>query len=151
MTSETDRQAADAIRAHHRELYEGLRGRVEALIAAAPGGPADAERAAVLAFLDDEIIPHARAEEAALYPAGETGAATLLVQAMRQEHHGLISHVERLRAASGSSAAATEAAAVLALFESHLWKENELLVPAILADPSRSLEALLRGMHELVG
>jgi hypothetical protein len=40
---------------------------------------------------------------------------------------------------------------VLALFEAHLWKENELLVPALVADPSVDLGRLLSGMHELVG
>lgn len=152
MTTETDQHAAEAIRAHHRELHDGLRRRVDELVAvAAVGGPVDDARQAVLDMLDGEIIPHATAEEAALYPAGETPTGALLVQAMRAEHRGLIGRVDRLRDAADPVAAASQAAAVLALFESHLWKENELLVPAILADPSSSLEALLAGMHELIG
>jgi hypothetical protein len=30
---------------------------------------------------------------------------------------------------------ATTASAILTLFEAHLWKENELLVPTLVADP----------------
>lgn len=46
---------------------------------------------------------------------------------------------------------ATNASAVLALFESHLSKENDLLLPALLMDPNVDLGELLAGMHELVG
>ena len=111
----------------------------------------DAARRAVLDVLDVEIIPHAKAEEAALYPAGDTPTAALLVRAMREEHRALIGRVDRLRDATAPAVAAGHAAAVLALLESHLWKENELLVPAILGDPSTSLAELLAGMHELIG
>ena len=56
---------------------------------------------------------------------------------------------------SGSGEATVEAAttgsAIQAIFESHLSKENDLLVPALVADPRVSLGELLDGMHELVG
>ena len=152
MTTDPDRRAADPIRTHHDELHEAVRRRVEALILAADAGRGvDDARRAVLDVLDGEIIPHAKAEEAALYPAGDTPTAALLVRAMREEHRALIGRVDRLRDATAPAVAAGHAAAVLALLESHLWKENELLVPAILGDPSTSLAELLAGMHELIG
>ena len=40
---------------------------------------------------------------------------------------------------------------MLALFESHLAKENDYLVPALVADPDVELGVLLEGMHALVG
>jgi hypothetical protein len=133
-------------------LHRDLKDRVQALQAAVVAGePADAPRRAVLDFLDGELLPHAAAEEAALYPAGDSGLTALLVRAMREEHRGLIGQVDRLRGADESVAAASVATAILALFESHLWKENDLLLPALVADPNVSLDALLRGMHELVG
>jgi hypothetical protein len=70
---------------------------------------------------------------------------------MREEHKGLIAHVGELRAAREGVVAASEANAILALFESHLWKENELLIPALLNDSQVHLSELLEGMHELVG
>ncbi|MGH2466478.1 MAG: DUF2249 domain-containing protein, partial [Candidatus Limnocylindrales bacterium] len=59
--------------------------------------------------------------------------------------------VEAFRSAAGGLAAATAGAAIQALFEAHLWKENELLIPVLVADPTVSLTELLAGMHELVG
>lgn len=152
MPNQTDAQAAAAIRAHHRELHDGLRSRVlvveDTVRDARPHGDA---QDSVLAYLDGELLPHAAAEEVALYPAGDIGAGELLVRAMRDEHRNLIAHVERLRTASDGITAVTTANAILALFESHLSKENDLLIPALLANPDISLATLLGGMHELVG
>ena len=147
-----DQQAADAIRAHHTEMQGELRSRTEALIAAARAGePFGAPHGRVMAYLTDELLPHAKAEEEALYPAGDTGLTALLVRSMREEHRFIIAAVDRLRQAADAVGAAASASAVLALFEAHLWKENELLVPALVADPSVDLGRLLSGMHELVG
>lgn len=148
----TDQQAADAIRAHHTEMQHELRARTEAVIEAARSGEAfEAAHRHVVAYLTDELLPHATAEEEALYPAGDTGLTALLVRSMREEHRFIIAAVERLRSAADAVVAAASASAVLALFEAHLWKENELLVPALVADPSVDLGRLLAGMHELVG
>ena len=57
----------------------------------------------------------------------------------------------KLREATDAVAVATTAAAIGALFESHLGKENDLLLPALLADPDVSVGTLLAGMHELIG
>jgi iron-sulfur cluster repair protein YtfE (RIC family) len=134
----TDAQAADAIRAHHSEMQTELRSRVDRLLdtVRTERPYADAHRA-VLDYLEGELLPHARAEEGALYPAGDVGAAALLVT--------------QLRAASDAVSAAGLAAATLALFESHLHKENDLLVPALVGDPNVSIAELLAGMHELIG
>ena len=70
---------------------------------------------------------------------------------MRDEHRNLIGRVENLRDATDAVSVATDATAALALFESHLSKENDLIIPALVADPSLSLDTLLAGMHELVG
>jgi hypothetical protein len=145
-------EAAAAIRAHHAELHDGLRDRVIALAAAArQGTPFEAERQAIVAFLDAEILPHAKAEEETLYPAADTGASALLVEAMRAEHRDLVGRVGELRSAADPIAAVSGASAILALFESHLAKENDRLIPALLALPGVSLGELLAGMHELVG
>ena len=59
--------------------------------------------------------------------------------------------MSELRTASDAVTVATTAAAILALFESHLTKENDLLLPALAADASVDVGSLLAGMHELVG
>lgn len=152
MSSQADSTAAAAIRAHHVELHDGLRKCVMSVDSAVRDGqPYAAAREQLLAYLDGELLPHAAAEEVALYPAGESGASELLVRAMRDEHVNLVAHVNELRLAPDPLAAATTASVVLALFESHLSKENDLLVPTLVNNPNISLVELLGGMHELVG
>lgn len=152
MDSPDDQAASKAIRAHHVELRDGLRARVLTLYDdVAAGRPHDASQRGVLEYLEQELLPHATAEEAALYPAGDTGATALLVRAMRDEHGNLVAHVTAFKDTTVGLDAATTASAIQALFESHLAKENDLLVPALLADVHVSLSKLLGGMHELVG
>jgi hypothetical protein len=148
----SDQEAATAIRAHHDQLAGEIRNRVTALgDAVAAGLPHEDAWRSVVEYLDGELLPHAHAEEEALYPAGDREPTALLVRSMRDEHRTIVAHVERLRAAEGGMDAAVTAAVVLALFESHLVKENDLLVPALAVDPGVDLAALLEGMHELVG
>lgn len=152
MITMTNQEAAEAIRAHHVELQSTLTGTVDALRDAVRNGrPWHATRDDVLRFLDTELLPHAAAEERALYPAGATGATASLVAAMIDEHGAIIGRVGALRTAVDPIDAVAEASAVLALFEVHLAKENDRLIPALVADPSISLESLLAGMHELLG
>ncbi len=152
MTTMTDAQAAAAIRAHHEQLAGELRDRVAAVEATVrEGQPHAAAQARLLAHLDDELLPHAAAEEATLYAAAETGLLAMLVRAMKDEHVDIVGRVGALRGATEPIEVAGGSAALLALFESHLHKENELLVPALVDDPSVALGTLLEGMHELVG
>lgn len=152
MTTMTDTQAAEAMRTHHAEMAAELRERVDAIASAVRDCRAsDDARRDVLAYLDQELLPHAAAEERALYPAGDTGLVAMLVRSMRDEHVNLIAHVERFRDATDAVEAVAISSAILALFESHLYKENELLIPTLGADPNVSLGELLGGMHELLG
>lgn len=152
MSNQADEEAAAAIRAHHVELNADLRARVAVLRDAVRSGTDQGSaRDAVVAYLDGELLPHAAAEEAALYPAGDTGTTAMLVQAMRDEHRNLIDRVAALRGTADPLGAAMDAAAILALFESHLSKENDLLLPALVANPDVAVGDLLHGMHELVG
>jgi iron-sulfur cluster repair protein YtfE (RIC family) len=151
-TPMTDAQAAEAIRAHHAELETNLRRQVAALTEAVQARQPHANaQHATLDFLERELLPHAAAEEQALYPAGDTGPTALLVRGMRDEHANLIGHVRALRDASDAVESVARSSAILALFESHLHKENDLLIPALVDDPTVTLAELLGGMHELLG
>ncbi len=60
----TETEALEAMRSHHRTLEDGLRVRVEALgRAAGDGRPHERATAALVAYLADEVLPHAEAEE----------------------------------------------------------------------------------------
>jgi iron-sulfur cluster repair protein YtfE (RIC family) len=152
MMTMTDAQAEQAMRAHHSAMATALRQRVAALGAAVQARQGHFEQQkAVLDYLENELLPHAAAEEQALYPAGDTGLTALLVRSMRDEHLNLIAHVDAFRNASDAIQAVALSSAILALFDSHLHKENDLLIPALQSDPSVSLADLLGGMHELLG
>ncbi len=148
----TNAQAAEAMRAHHTEMEATLRKRVAALGMAVQSRQSHFEQQrAVLEYLEKDLLPHAMAEEKALYPAGDTGLTAMLVHAMRDEHKNLIEHVDSFRDASDGIQAVGLSSAILALFEAHLHKENDMLIPALLNDENVSLADLLGGMHELLG
>lgn len=152
MMTMTDAQAAQAMRSHHAEMETSLRKRVAALGASVQTRQSHfGQQRAVLDYLENELLPHATAEEKALYPAGDTGLTALLVRAMRDEDRNLIAHVDAFRNATDAIQALGLGSAILALFASHLAKENDLLIPALVADPNASLAELLDGMHELLG
>ena len=92
------------------------------------------------------------AEESTLYPAAASHErARLLVESMLAEHRVLESLVAEVRATESPVRAAAAANALRVLFDVHLAKENDLLLPLIAADPSVSLATILTGMRELLG
>lgn len=137
------------ITTHHAHLEKDLAGRVDAIVAAARGG-ADTSAAAgeLVEFLDREIVPHARAEEDVLYAAAQQHGSALLVKGMIFEHETIMRLVDDLRAASTAVDAAATARALQAVFVGHVRRENELLLPALAADPEVDLAGLLPRMQE---
>jgi len=154
-TSAEDAQAVEAVKNHHAQLAGALAVRVEALVQAAARGDlpgAGAASDALVRWCDAELIPHALAEEQAMYPrAQQDPRAQLLVDAMLAEHRDLVALVEALRQPSGPVRAAANAQALRSLFASHLVKENEQILPLLAESPEVSLAVILEGMHELLG
>lgn len=145
----TETEALEAMRSHHRTLEGGLRTRVEALgRAAGDGRPHERAAAALVAYLADEVLPHAEAEEHTLYrAAGAHGSLAGTVSEMIAEHRALSAAAGRLASAAGASAAAEQAGQIAVLFTAHVIKENEVLLPALLAGGAADLTALLGEMH----
>jgi hemerythrin-like domain-containing protein len=159
---EADARAADAMEQHHAELSGTLVTLVEGLVAAASRGDVDLAEGArqrLATWCQRELVPHALAEEQTLYPAAwATLDGRLLVEAMVAEHQVITSLVRSLSddpAADGSAGAAVRAAAngvaLRAVFESHLGKENDLIIPLLLRTPGASMADLLGGMHAILG
>lgn len=151
----SDSAAADAVRRHHAAMAEAVSRRTEALVAAASAADATAAESArreLVRWCVHELVPHARAEEQTMYPAGQqTVEGRLLVTAMRDEHVVITGLVEGLSSASDPVRAAATALALYTMFRSHLGKENDLLLPLLVAAPDVSVAELLGGMHELLG
>jgi len=154
-TDEADARAAAAVEQHHAAMAGRLQVLVENLLTAVEAGNAGAAvstREDLLAWLRDDLVPHAAAEEKAMYPAAHgTDRGRLLVDGMLDEHATIGALVEEVERAATPVRAAAAARALRALFESHLAKENELVLPLLAADPAVSVAALLGGMHELLG
>lgn len=134
--------------AHHDELQERLRHFVDALSAAVGAGmDFGRQRADLHGFLAGEVVPHALAEEDSVYSAGAK-VATLrsLVAGMTMEHETLVALAGRIADSTDAVAVAAAAAGFVALFEVHVRKENDLLLPGLLADGADAVE-LLADMH----
>jgi uncharacterized protein (DUF2249 family) len=154
-SNETDAKAAEAIEQHHARMAGALALRVESLSAAARARreeEIDEVRAGLVDWCRSELVPHALAEEETLYGAARARPeARLLVEALLAEHRVLVGLVDDLERASDPVLAAELARALRILFESHLAKENDQLLPLLVAAPDVSVAALLGGMHELLG
>ena len=163
-TQPARQRAADqdsAVRAvinHHAQLAADLNAHVESLLGLVesdqPIKAATVQRKLV-DYARREILPHARAEEQALYPpAAALPQGGLLVDGMLAEHVALSALVDEITQADGRTVsllrAAAAARALAALFASHLDKENNLILPLLVATDV-SLTQLLAGMHELLG
>jgi len=154
-SSEADARAAEAVEAHHAEMAGALALKVESLSAAARAGrqiDADEVRGDLVDWCRTELVPHALAEESTLYrAAAERVEARLLVEAMLAEHQVIVGLASQLARASHAVAAAELARALRVVFESHLAKENDQILPLLVSAPDVSVAALLAGMHELLG
>ena len=91
-------RAGEALTARHAELREVLDHWAEVLAVAADGGGAVRPvRNLLRAFLTDEVLPHARAEERTLYRSARRDPdSSLLVRALISEHRDLASMAARL-------------------------------------------------------
>ena len=147
MTTTTD--VVDAIRDHHAELLAAVTGRVDAVVAAARDGAPHAPAVDELAdLLRRDVVPHARAEEDVLYAAATDATLRPLVAGMVFEHETLLGLAGDLSTAPTAVDAAVVARGFLEVFRGHVRRENDLLLPALAADPGVDLPALLGRMHE---
>lgn len=146
-----DATALESAEAHHARLAGELAGRVRMLLTAVERDPIAARKihAGLLAFCDRSLLPHAAAEEAALYPAAHgMPEARLLIESLIGEHRCLTALVDALRTAPGPAGAAADARAPQVLFEEHMAKENGLVLPLLAMTPDVSLAGLLADMHD---
>lgn len=148
MTS-TAIEAYEAMRAHHKALSEELAGRADAVSGAAAAGlPHGAAVAAFIAYLAEEVLPHATAEEKTIYrvAAARAGLADTVGE-MIAEHIALSAAAARLTTLTAAAAAAELAQQIAGLFAAHAAKENDMLLPALMNDESVDLAVLLEQMH----
>ena len=151
-SNHADAEAAEKVEQHHAEMAGRLDLLTADVVRAARTDRADLARQDLLSWLRDELVPHATAEERTLYPAaGQIAESRLLVEAMLAEHVLIHRLVADLEAASDPVEVAGLARALETVFDSHLAKENDQLIPTLVASPDYSVAEMLAGMHELLG
>ncbi len=154
-SSEADAHAAEAVVQHHAVMAGALSLRTEALLAAASSRDAEAAEQArrdLVDWCEQELLPHALAEERAMYPAAQaTVEGRLLVEAMLGEHRVITGLLREVTDAADLLRAAVSAGALRVVFDSHLLKENDLVIPLLARTPGVSVADLLSDMHELLG
>lgn len=151
-SSEQDAAAVEAVKQHHAQMAGALSALAGRVAAAATEPAALEARDELVRWAENDLVPHAKAEEAAMYPlAHQDSRARLLVDAMLVEHELIVGLVKSLREATGQVQAAAEARALAVTFESHLAKENDQILPLLAESPGVSLSDALAGMHELLG
>jgi hypothetical protein len=150
-----DAAAARAVLAHHAQLAEGLDRRADTLLRLVDTDrpiKADLARQDLVNYVRSDIVPHAVAEERALYPAAAARPeGRLLVAGMIAEHHQLLSLIDEVADADSPVRAAAAARGLAVLFAAHLRKENDLVLPLLVATPGVALHEILAGMHDLLG
>jgi uncharacterized protein (DUF2249 family)/iron-sulfur cluster repair protein YtfE (RIC family) len=154
-SNRADADAVAAVEQHHAEMGGALARHVATLVAAAARRDEPAATTArdeLVRWCRDELLPHAAAEEDALYPAARRlEAGRLLVDGMTAEHRVITGLVEEITGAGDAVRAAAAARALQAVLDSHVAKENELILPLLAAAPDVSVAQLLAGMHDLLG
>lgn len=150
-----DLAAAAAVRQHHAQLAAELERHTRSLLDLVDGDyllKAERTRQDLLAFLRQELVPHALAEEGTLYPAAAARPeGKPLVDGMLDEHRAITALVDEVAGSASLIRAAAAARAVSTLFATHLAKENDLVLPMLAGAPDVSLADLLAGMHDLLG
>lgn len=146
-------EAYEEMRTHHRMLGEQLAERAEVVSSAvAAGRPYAAAVGGFIAYLAGEVLPHAAVEEKTLYPLAAAHAELdSVVAQMSAEHATLSAAGSRLAVLTDGGAAAGQARQIAELFAAHAAKENDVLLPALLADANVDLVALLGKIHHDVG
>ena len=153
MTTITSVDAYEAMLEHHKRLGEELAGRADAVSGAvAAGRPYGAAVAGLVAYLAEEVLPHAAGEEQTIYPAAAAHADMAgMVGEMIAEHVTLSALGARVATLTDGTAAAGQAQQIAGLFTAHAAKENDVLLPALLVDKSVDLAGLLTQMHDHTG
>ncbi len=143
-------RALAAIVAHHRQLDDQVARRAGAVADTVErAGAWEAAAGDLVAYLAAEVLPHALAEEHTLYRAAADRAGLAgAVAAMREEHGILAGLVDRVAVADDGPRAAAAATDVADLFHTHVRSENEVLLPALVADGEVSVARLLRAMED---
>jgi hemerythrin-like domain-containing protein len=142
-----------------RHEHERLRRHTNTFDAAARELPtlSDEERqtlvTGVVAFLEHDIGPHARAEEEVLYPVFEAHLAPGALERMVRDHARVRECENRLIEIDGDDTTSLQETLydLQGLLETHFRKEEEVFLPLLTHEPDEELDRLFRAMARAAG
>lgn len=149
MTDQQDAPALDAalaaeIKAHHAVMIKDL----DRLSAALSGDEAGAAKRELETWVAEVLIPHAEEEEATTYRAAAgLPEGKLLIASMLAEHQLIRLTARHMSEADRADAVWAFGRALFDTFDSHQRKENEIILPLLVASPDISLTAVMGPDH----
>jgi uncharacterized protein (DUF2249 family) len=142
-TLDASRAAQDAITAHHAHLVETVQAHATALLDASAAGSlegASSARRDLVLFCRAEVLPHSIAEEDTIYAlARELPETRGLVDAMIADHRAMAELIDDLAGATTPLGASAAAYALKVLFELHVDKDDDYVLPVLAASEKVSL------------
>lgn len=144
-----DAALADKLKAHHAVMIKDLDRLSSALAAAARSGDDAAHTKHDLEhWVTEVLVPHANEEEATTYrAASELPDGKLLITSMLAEHELIRLTARHMSDADDPVAAGTYGRALFDLFDSHQRKENDIILPLLVASDAVSLTQVMAGVH----
>jgi hypothetical protein len=144
-----DAALADELRAHHAVMIRDLDGLSAGLVTAAESGTDSAGAKRELEqWVTEVLVPHAEEEEATTYrAAGELPAGELLIMSMLAEHELIRTIARHMSEADDPAASGAFARALFDIFDSHQRKENEIILPLLVASDTVSLVEVMASSH----
>lgn len=140
-----DEAVAAELNAHHRVMIEYLARLSKSLSAAANSGE-DGSRARrdLEDWVRDVLVPHAEEEEVTTYrAAAQLDEGRLLIKSMVAEHELIRQTAANMSAAANDVEAAAYGRALFEIFDSHQSKENDLILPLLVASKEVSLAEVM--------
>jgi len=135
--------ALEALTQHHAQLVGTVVAHASALLDASAAGSlegASSARRDLVLFCRGEVLPHSIAEEDTVYAlARELPGLRPLVDSMIADHRTMAELIDDLAGATTPLGASAAAHALRVLFELHVEKDGDYILPAIAASESVSL------------
>lgn len=149
VSRDRDAAFAEELIAHHAVMVADLDRLTAALAdAAATGSDIDAPHRALRDWVNNVLVPHAAEEEETTYrAAAELTEGDLLIRSMFSEHVLIREIAAHMVEATDPGAAAAYGRSLFAIFDSHQRKENELILPLLVAADGVSLVNVMGATH----
>jgi hypothetical protein len=145
----SDGAVADELRAHHAVMISELDRLTAGLIEAAVAGEDTAAAKRELEhWIAEVLFTHAEEEEATTYRAGsELTEGRLLIASMLAEHVLIRKAAQGVSEADNPLVAGAYGRVLFDIFDSHQRKENDIILPLLVASDQVSLAEVMAAAH----